>query len=120
MTDSLSGETVAYQDDALKRLTFAASTPNAGSTPKAWTETYGYDGFGNLTSKVLNGTTTTIGVTATTNRLSSASYDGNGNMTSGAGGTLTYDDSSRMSSFGPYRVAWSSTATRRTISEGTV
>ena len=76
--------------------------------------------FGNLTSKVLNGTTTTIGVTATTNRLSSASYDGNGNMTSGAGGTLTYDDSSRMSSFGPYRVAWSSTATRRTISEGTV
>ena len=81
MTDSLSGETVAYQDDALKPLNYAASTPNAGSTPTAWTETYGYDGFGNLTSKVLNGTTTTIGVTATTNRLSSASYDGSGNMT---------------------------------------
>ena len=63
MTDSLSGETVAYQYDALKRLTSAASTPNAGITPTAWTETYGYDGFGNLTSKVLNGTTAAIGVT---------------------------------------------------------
>ncbi len=101
VTDAVSGETVVYQYDALKRLTSAASTPNVGSAPAAWTETYGYDGFGNLTSKVLNGTTTTIGVNAATNRLSGASYDANGNMTSGAGGTVGYDEANRMVSFAP-------------------
>jgi RHS repeat-associated protein len=50
---------------------------------------------------VLNGTPISIGVNATTNRLSSASYDANGNMTSGAGGTLGYDEANRMVSFAP-------------------
>ena len=49
VVDTLSGETISYQYDALKRLTSAASTA-------AWTQTYQYDGFGNLTAKVLNGT----------------------------------------------------------------
>jgi hypothetical protein len=40
----------------------------------AWTQTYQYDGFGNLTAKVLNASTTPIGVTASTNRLT---YGGN-------------------------------------------
>ena len=71
------------QYDALKRLTSAASTPNVGSYPAAYTQTFQYDGFGNLTAKVLNGTATPIPVNAANNRLSSASYDLNGNMTSG-------------------------------------
>jgi YD repeat-containing protein len=101
MTDSVSGETVVYTYDALKRLTSAAATPNYGSTPTAWTQTFQYDGFGNLTAKVLNGTTTTIGVTASTNRLSGGSYDANGNMTTGAGATMTYDGSNRMVTVSP-------------------
>jgi hypothetical protein len=45
---------------------------------------------------VLNGTSTPIAVNASTNQLSSAYYDANGNMTSGAGATLTYDVSNRV------------------------
>ncbi len=94
-TDTVSGETIAYQYDALKRLNSAASTPISGSTPTAWTQTFQYDGFGNLTAKVLNGTTNAIAVNAPTNQLSNANYDANGNMTSGAGATLTYDEANR-------------------------
>jgi RHS repeat-associated protein len=96
--DAISGETIAYQYDALKRLTSAGSTPKNGSYPAAWTETFQYDGFGNLTAKVLNGTTTPIAVNAATNRLTNAYYDANGNMTSGAGGTFTFDEANRISS----------------------
>jgi YD repeat-containing protein len=35
--DAVSGETIAYQYDALNRLISAASNPNSGSTPTAWT-----------------------------------------------------------------------------------
>ncbi len=96
--DTLSGETISYQYDLLKRLTSASSTPNSGASPapSAWTQTYQYDGFGNLTAKVLNGTSTPIAVNSATNRLSNASYDANGNMTSGSGATLTYDESNRV------------------------
>ncbi len=97
VTDAISGETVTYTYDALKRLTKAVSVPNAGSTVSGWTENYGYDGFGNLTSKVLNGGANQLpGVDPYTNRLASAGYDNNGNMTSGLGATLTYDVASRM------------------------
>ena len=98
-TDGVSGETIVYQYDALRRLTSAAATPTVGSTPTAWTQTFQYDGFGNLTAKVLNGTTTPIAVNAATNQLSSMTYyDANGNMTSGGGATLTYDVANRVSS----------------------
>jgi RHS repeat-associated protein len=95
-TDTLSGETIGYQYDALKRLMSAASTPVGGSTPTAWTQNFQYDGFGNLTAKVLNGTSMPIAVNGLTNQLSNANYDLNGNMTSGVGATLTYDSSNRM------------------------
>ena len=90
VVDTLSGETISYQYDALKRLTSAASTA-------AGTQTYQYDGFGNLTAKVLNGSSTPIPVNAATNQLTNAGYDANGNMTSGAGATLTYDEANRIS-----------------------
>jgi len=57
-----------------------------------------YDGFGNLAAKVLNGTTNAIAVNGATNQLSSAYYDANGNMTSGAGATIIYDEANRMKS----------------------
>jgi RHS repeat-associated protein len=96
VTDTVSGETISYQYDVLKRLISAGSTPISGSTPTPWTQGFQYDGFGNLTAKVLNGTTTSIPVNAATNQLGNAYYDLNGNMTSGAGATLTYDESNRM------------------------
>jgi RHS repeat-associated protein len=98
VVDTISGETISYQYDALKRLTSANSVPNSGSNPPAWTQTYQYDGFGNLTAKVLNGTTTSIAVNAATNRLSNSGYDANGNMTTGVGGTFAYDEANRIAS----------------------
>ena len=87
-TDTVSGETIGYQYDALKRLTSASSTPNAGSTPAAWTQTFQYDGFGNLTAKALNGAADAIPVNGATNRLTNSYYDANGNMTTGVGATF--------------------------------
>ena len=86
--ESWSGQSISYQYDSLKRLVSAISTPTWSGGPAAWTETMQYDGFGNLTAKVLNGATTSIPVNAATNRLANAGYDANGNMISGAGVTL--------------------------------
>ena len=97
-TDTLSGETITYQYDQLKRLTSASSTPTAGSSASAYTQTYQYDGFGNLTAEVLNGTSTPIGVNAATNRLTNSNYDANGNMLTGVGATFTYDEGNRVES----------------------
>jgi RHS repeat-associated protein len=104
ISDAISGETVTYAYDALKRLTSASSTPQTGSSTIPWTESFQFDGFSNLTAKVLNGTATTIPVNAATNQLTAASYDLNGNMltgqapSSGVGVTYTYDASNRITS----------------------
>jgi RHS repeat-associated protein len=96
-TDSISGETIVYQYDALRRLTSASSTPTTGSSATAWTQNFGYDGFGNLVSKTLNGGSNLApAVSAATNRLGTGYYDANGNMTSGAGATFTYDAANRI------------------------
>jgi RHS repeat-associated protein len=63
-----------------------------------WNETFSYDGFGNLTGKTLNGTLQSIPVSGLTNQLASATYDSNGNMTSGSGATIAYNEDNRMSS----------------------
>jgi RHS repeat-associated protein len=89
-TDGLTGETTVYAYDALKRLTSASNS--------AWNETFSYDGFGNLTGKTLNGMPQSIPVDPSTNRVSGAGYDYNGNMTNGAGATMTYNEDNRMSS----------------------
>jgi RHS repeat-associated protein len=95
--DQISKETIVYQYDSLKRLISAASTPDSGNSVPAWTQTYSYDGFGNLMGRVTNGTTYSIPIDAATNRVSGASYDLNGNSTQG--GTITYDISNRMLSY---------------------
>jgi RHS repeat-associated protein len=98
MTDNISGETVSYSYDALKRLISASSTPISGSVPAAWTQAFGYDGFGNMTSKTLNGGGNSApAVDPTTNRLTSG-YDANGNMLTGYGLTMTYDGRNRAAS----------------------
>jgi RHS repeat-associated protein len=92
------GETIVYQYDALNRLTQASAS---GTTWAPWTQQFQYDGFGNLTAKTLNGVTTSIPVDPATNRLVSSYYDANGNMTSGAGASMTYDESNRLDSVTP-------------------
>ena len=76
-TDNLSGETVTYQYDSLNRLLSASSS-------QSWSETYGFDGFGNLLSKTPTGGAPTLSqaVDAATNHIVGQSYDGNGNQTS--------------------------------------
>jgi YD repeat-containing protein len=94
---------VAFKTSIAFSVDRASSVPIAGMTPTAWTETFGYDGFGNLTSKSLNGGANSIpAVDATTNRLvSSPPYPANGNMMSGDGASYTYDESNRLSSATP-------------------
>jgi RHS repeat-associated protein len=99
--DTFSGETISYQYDALKRLISASAAPTAGSSPAPWTQTFQYDGFGNLTSKALNGTATPVAVNAATNRLTYGAYDANGNMTGGVGATLVYDAGNRLTGVYP-------------------
>lgn len=88
--DSISGETIVYQYDALKRLISAASTPTGGSSPATWNQQYQYDGFGNMTGRA------PVGVNPLNNRLACDCYDLNGNMTSGLGANFTYDVANRM------------------------
>jgi hypothetical protein len=53
--DAVTGETVAYQYDNLKRLVGATSSPLPPVNGTAWSEAYTYDGFGNLTAMSGNG-----------------------------------------------------------------
>ncbi len=87
-TDSVSGETVTYQYDSLNRLLSASSN-------QSWSETYGYDGFGNLVSKTPTGGAPTLSqaVNAATNQIVGQSYDANGNQTSGG---YSYDAENRL------------------------
>ena len=79
-------------------MTSAVSTNTSGNYGTAYTETFQYDGFSNLTAKVLNnGTPQPLAVNPATNWLNDGqSYDANGNMTSGAGGNFTYDEANRV------------------------
>ncbi|MGC1453046.1 MAG: RHS repeat-associated core domain-containing protein, partial [Candidatus Sulfotelmatobacter sp.] len=49
-SDAVTGENVGYTYDSLNRLIAAATT---GTTGVQWGDSYSYDGFGNLTSKVV-------------------------------------------------------------------
>jgi RHS repeat-associated protein len=93
MTDSVASQTVSYSYDSLNRLASAAAT--GGS---AWSQTYSFDGFGNLTG---NGNWTQS-VNAANNQISTVSYDANGNQTQSAiigqsgNATLSYDVENRL------------------------
>jgi RHS repeat-associated protein len=102
MKDSTSGETISYLYDSLKRLTSATATVTVGGAA-VWNQAYGYDGFGNLTSSVLNSGANVIpSMNSANNQLAgSGLYDLNGNLLGGPGATLTYDEANRLASATP-------------------
>lgn len=77
-TDAVTGETIAYLYDSLKRLASASST--AG-----WSDGYSFDGSGNLTGMSGSGgaPSLSVSVNAATNQIwpANIAYDGNGNVT---------------------------------------
>jgi len=75
--DGMTGENTTYTYDALNRLTNASNS--------LWSEAYGYDGFGNLTSKTGSGGSPnpapTVSMTYNSkNQLTNIYYDANGNQ----------------------------------------
>ncbi len=94
--NNVTAEKVAYQYDALKRLTLATAT-HTGNGSTNWASTYTHDGFGNLLAKTPTaGSAPNLSVTVsgTTNQITSGgfSYDANGNMTSSG----TFDIENRL------------------------
>ncbi len=87
--DAVSGENVSYTYDSLNRLIAAATS---GTTGVQWGDSYSYDGFGNLTSKVVTkGTAPQVypQVNSATNQARMSGdygFDANGNWL-GAGGS---------------------------------
>jgi RHS repeat-associated protein len=95
--------TDTFTYDALKRLTGATAVMSTGATQ--WSQTYSYDGFGNMTGKQGSGATfSNPGLDQTTNRLvgTNVCYDGAGNLTSDQNGggcgnpNYGYDATNRM------------------------
>jgi RHS repeat-associated protein len=92
--DAVSGETITYQYDALQRLSSASST-------QAWSETYGYDGFGNLTGMTPTGSAPPLSLTVNpaSNQVTGPGairYDANGNLVATPLWILTYDAANRV------------------------
>jgi len=93
-SDAITGETVTYQYDSLNRLLSASGS--------GWASTYGYDGFGNLTSKTPTAgspPTLSVAVDPATNRIIGQYYDANGNQLSApalSGAALWYDAENRL------------------------
>jgi RHS repeat-associated protein len=78
--DGMTGENTSYTYDALNRLT--------GASNSSWSETYGYDGFGNLTSKSGTGGSPNVAPSMSVtynahNQQTIQSYDANGNINPG-------------------------------------
>jgi hypothetical protein len=89
MKDWVTGEEVNYAYDALNRL-LSAETTGAG-----WGQSYVFDGFNNLLQQnVIKGTapSPTFSVNPATNRLTTTTYDANGNDL----GLGTYDRLNRL------------------------
>jgi RHS repeat-associated protein len=113
-TDNISGETVTYQYDSLNRLLSASSS-------QSWSETYGFDAFGNLLSKTPTGGAPTLSqsVYTTSNQIMGQTYDSNGNQISSSLGSLTYDAENRVAT-GPGGVQYSYDSRNKRIWRGTL
>src|SRR5579862_1767743 len=95
--EQVSGETLTYTYDSLKRVLQASDSWPAGGS---WSQGYTYDGFGNLTDKiVLSGSAQPLHVTVNpaNNQITGYTYDANGNLTAiPSSMTATYDIENRM------------------------
>ena len=94
---NVSGRYVRVQLSGTNYLSLAeVQVMSAGSS--AWNQNFGYDGFGNLTSKTGSGIAPVGSYPAdpATNRLQGYTYDANGNQLFANSNTLIYDVSNRM------------------------
>jgi RHS repeat-associated protein len=98
--DAVTGETITYTYDSLKRLTNASSTPLPPVNAAPWSGAYTYDGFGNLTGMTPGGLSVTVNAATNQIQPTNIAYDGNGNVTqfgpSGSLTTLGYDAANRV------------------------
>jgi RHS repeat-associated protein len=113
-TDNLSVETVTYQYDSLNRLLSASSS-------QSWSETYGFDAFGNLLSKTPTGGAPALSqsVYPASNQIMEQTYDSNGNQISSPLGSLTYDAENRIAT-GPVGVQYAYDSRNKRIWRGTL
>lgn len=101
VADMVTHETIAYGYDSLKRLVSAVS--NRSGSP--WSESYTFDGFGNLYGMTQSGGAPrlSVSVNASTNQIEpiNVQYDYNGNVTqfgpTESQTNLTYDVVNRLS-----------------------
>ena len=96
-----SGETITYAYDSLNRL--------ASATAASWSQTFGFDGFGNL-SNVTGNNAPSLGAiyNAATNRISGELADANGNLMGPINGaTPSYDVNGRLAAVGYQGVQYS-------------
>jgi hypothetical protein len=110
-TDLVTGEQVAYSYDTLNRLASAqaytfSGTPSTNCSQTSngsatWSQTYSFDGYGNLWNKVGTGgaPSSSPGYNDANNQITVAGsqYDANGNLTAMSGVSYTYDPENRMS-----------------------
>ncbi len=92
---ALGGDGFSY--DGVSRLT--------GAAVGDYSQTFTYDVFGNMTSYATTHPTTgtqtvTIGIDSSTNRLTAASYDGAGNVTSWGGVVQTFGETNQIEAVG--------------------
>ena len=94
MYNAVSGETITYAYDSPNLIATAGGS--------GWGEQYGFDPFGNLTSKTVtsgSGPSLSVSINPANNQIEGVSgytYDANGNMSLGTG-TLAYDVENRIS-----------------------
>jgi len=103
MTD-MNGSVTNYSYDVLNRLTQAIQK-NSGGTQTA-SYGYGYDNVGNMLSKAINGSSTSMAYNAadqlTSAGTSTYSYDPNGNQTGSSGGvSLAYNSQDQTTGMTP-------------------
>jgi RHS repeat-associated protein len=97
-------EELTFSYDALNRLASAVTTaqPPGETWGPQWSQTFQFDGFGNLTGQAGTGgaPNTSWAVDAATNRLSGSgiAYDANGNLTQNGSLYMSYDVDNRLAS----------------------
>ena len=89
--------------DRVGRLVEGTADQNGGASEK---QAQTFDSFGSITSFTTNGTARSLSTSAANNRLSSAVYDANGNMTSYLSDTYEWDDLDAMASLTPGTKGW--------------